>query len=400
LTEVTEHNYVVIATVEATCTTDGYKTYECTMCQDRYDGDQVAALGHSYEVKEIVEATCQQGGYTIYECSTCQETKQDDLTEVTEHNYVVIATVEATCTTDGYKTYECTMCQDRYDGDQVAALGHSYEVKEIVEATCQQGGVTIYECNACGDLYNTDETLPIDHEFVVIQTVPATCSTEGFTVYQCTMCGETYNDDFVTLGRHNFENGICTLCEKPEPRYRDVDPGDWYYGAVEFVTDYSLMEGVSKDYFAPDAPMTRAMLVTVLWRSEGKPTIGSNVFTDVKNDFWYTDAISWGTYHEIVKGFGNRIFSPDGTITREQIATILFRYSEFLDYGTEGRASLSAFPDAGRVSDWASEALSWAVAKGLIAGTENGGRITLDPQGYATRAQVATILMRFIEQNK
>ena len=149
--------------------------------------------------------------------------------------------------------------------------------------------------------------------------------------------------------------------------------------------------------FEPDTAMNRAMLVTVLWRYAGSPKEGTNTFTDVKTGQWYTDAVAWASSNSIVGGVGGGKFDPNGNVTREQLAAILYRYSSFKGIDTGKRGDLSAFPDKSKVSSWAGEAYAWAVGEGLIGGNQINGQTLLDPQGNATRAQVATILMRYIE---
>ena len=175
-------------------------------------------------------------------------------------------------------------------------------------------------------------------------------------------------------------------------KFSDVSKTAWYYKAVDFAVKNQLMNGVSDGEFRPDDPMTRAMLVTVLWRYEGAPTAGKSDFSDLTAD-WYKDAVAWAAKNEIVNGVGNGKFDPNGNITREQMAAILYRYAQKKGFDTTAQGNLNAFPDAAKVSSYATDAIAWTVGEGIING--NGGR--LDPQGNATRAQVATILMRFIE---
>ncbi len=179
----------------------------------------------------------------------------------------------------------------------------------------------------------------------------------------------------------------------PSYSFKDVKFGDWYHEAVDFAVKRGLFKGMTETTFEPNTPMTRGMLVTVLWRYEGSPEEGKNEFVDVKAGNWYEKAVAWAAKNEIVNGVGNGRFDPNGKITREQMAAILFRYSAYKEYDTDKRGDLSKFPDAAKVSGWAKDAYAWAVGEGLITG--NGGR--LDPLGFATRAQVATILMRFIQ---
>ena len=181
------------------------------------------------------------------------------------------------------------------------------------------------------------------------------------------------------------------------PAFQDVAEDAWYYDAVCGVTENHLMGGVGTGLFGPDGKMTRAMLVTVLWRYAGEVELGENVFSDVPEGQWYTQAVAWAAHTQVVNGMGENLFQPDGNVTREQMAAILYRYSQKIGADTSAAASLSAFPDEGKVSDWAKEAMQWAVGEGLIGGTNIGGTAYLDPQGFATRAQVATILMRFVQ---
>ena len=178
--------------------------------------------------------------------------------------------------------------------------------------------------------------------------------------------------------------------------YTDASPDSWYASAVRYTYDNGLMNGTGEYSFEPESSMTRAMLVTVLWRYAGSPAGWENPFTDVPNGSWFTQAVAWAAENGIVNGVGNNKFEPDSNITREQMAAILFRYAAKSGFDTSARGNLDQYPDRGDVSGYAVEPLSWAVAEGLIKGTDNGNGILLDPQGNATRAQVATIIMRFI----
>ncbi|MDY2719709.1 MAG: leucine-rich repeat protein [Candidatus Faecousia sp.] len=182
--------------------------------------------------------------------------------------------------------------------------------------------------------------------------------------------------------------------------FTDVDKDKWYYDAVNFVVKEGLFAGATETTFEPDSTMTRAMLVTVLWRLADKPEAkGTAAFTDVPQDQYYAVPVLWAQTNGIVNGVSDTKFNPDGSITREQMAAILFRYAQKMGYDTAKRADLSAFPDAGKVSDYAKEALAWANAEGLGNGDQQtNGSVLLDPAGSATRAQVAAILMRFVEK--
>ena len=177
--------------------------------------------------------------------------------------------------------------------------------------------------------------------------------------------------------------------------FTDVNEGDWFHDAVRYVYENGLMDGVGDGQFAPNATTTRAQLVTILYRLAGEPDVSGDVgFTDVAPGLWYTDAVAWEAQKGIVNGISETEFAPSGDLTREQLATILFRYAESAGYDVSASADLSGFPDAGDIQSYATEALSWAVAEGLLQGFEDD---SLQPQSTATRAQIATILMRFCE---
>jgi hypothetical protein len=173
--------------------------------------------------------------------------------------------------------------------------------------------------------------------------------------------------------------------------------GHWAYSAISFVVSNGLFNGVSDTGFAPDAAMTRAMFATVLARYAGGTASGSARFSDVPAGQWYTDGVLWATENKIVSGVGNGLFDPDRNITREQLAVMLYNYAKNIGLDVSELGDLAGFGDAGTVSDWAEEALRWAVAAGLINGKP--GEL-LDPKGTATRAEVATILQRFIEKTQ
>ena len=180
--------------------------------------------------------------------------------------------------------------------------------------------------------------------------------------------------------------------------FTDVKADAWYYEAVQYVYEKELFAGVTTTTFEPNAPMTRAMLVSVLWRLEGRPEAsGVNPFSDVQDGKWYTSGVLWAASKEIVSGFPNGTFAPDDSITREQMASLIMRYATYKGIELVQGASLDSFVDADKVQGWSKEAVAWAVAAGIISGNKQGDVYTLAPQASATRAQVASILMRFIE---
>lgn len=265
------------------------------------------------------------------------------------------------------------------------------------------------------------------HEHVKENIVPATCTEDGSKTVVCEDCGETLSTEVIPATGHSFgdwtvtkeatcfedgeETRTCSVCKYVETRpifansdhcpskaFSDLDAKAWYHEGVDYALTNSLMNGVGSGKFEPDGQLTRAQLVTVLYRAAGEPDTGKQVnpFTDVADDAWYTKAVIWAANNGIVNGVAKNTFAPDDSIPREQIAAMLYRYA-----GAEAAKEdkLSAFPDAAKTSDWAKEALNWAVASGLINGVADAnGTASLEPQSTATRAQIATILMRWLEK--
>ena len=265
------------------------------------------------------------------------------------------------------------------------------------------------------------------HEHVKENIVPATCTEDGSKTVVCEDCGETLSTEVIPATGHSFgdwtvtkeatcfedgeETRTCSVCQAVETRpifansdncpskaFSDLDADAWYHEGVDYALTNGLMNGVGGGKFEPDGQLTRAQLVTVLYRAAGEPDTGKQVnpFTDVADDAWYTKAVIWAANNGIVNGVAKNVFAPDASIPREQIAAMLYRYA-----GAEAAKEdkLSAFPDAAKTSDWAKEALNWAVASGLINGVADAnGTANLEPQSTATRAQIATILMRWLEK--
>ena len=178
-------------------------------------------------------------------------------------------------------------------------------------------------------------------------------------------------------------------------RFDDVTKGDWFYKDVEYVYNEGIMDGVSKREFAPNETLTRAMIVKILYRIEGEPAgYRSSDFNDVESGRWYTGAVAWAAEKEIVKGYGNGKFGPNDPVTREQLAAILYRYTQYKGWSTTAASgSLKGFADAASVSSYAVDAMNWAVDEGLLKGANN----KLSPKSNATRAQVAAIIHRYLK---
>ena len=265
---------------------------------------------------------------------------------------------------------------------------HVHVKENIVPATCTESGSKTVVCEDCGETISTEVIPATGHSFGEwTVTKEATCFEDGEETRTCSVCQAVETRPIFA----NSDN--C-----PSKAFTDLDADAWYHEGVDYALTNGLMNGVGGGRFEPDGQLTRAQLVTVLYRAAGEPDTGKQVnpFTDVADDAWYTKAVIWAANNGIVNGVAKNTFAPDDSITREQIAAMLYRYA-----GAEAAKEdkLSAFPDVAKVSDWAKEALNWAVASGLISGVADAnGTASLEPQATATRAQIATILMRWLEK--
>ena len=256
--------------------------------------------------------------------------------------------------------------------------------------------ITLPELNSYGHNYFVGWRDQNGNEYAGGETVIISADTTFTAVWSYT---PPANPNYkITIGA--MENGTvtATFVETEEPvaePFVDVAEGDWFYDAVVYAYQNELMDGVGGNRFAPNSETTRAQLVTILYRLEGEPAVSGDLpFTDVEAGIWYTDAILWAAQNNIVNGVSDTEFAPGDDLTRQQLVTILYRYAEAKGYDVSASANLSGYPDAGQVQDYAQPAMAWAVAENIIQGMEDG---TLKPAGNASRAQIATILMRFCE---
>ena len=267
-----------------------------------------------------------------------------------EHSYDAVVTAP-TCTEKGYTTHTCA-CGDSYVDTYVDALGHAWDNGKVTkEPTETESGVKTFTCTRCGETKT--------------ETIPAT--------------------------------GVMDVTKM----FTDVSHS-WAEDGIQYCVTHQLMSGIGNDLFGPKLTTTRAQIVQILYNLEGEPKVsGTTPFTDLTQD-WYQDAVLWAYQTGVVAGTSSTTFEPDRPVTREQIAVILMEYmTRVLKLErTWTPADLSAFPDAGSVSDWAKDAMADAVGLGLISGASNGGQTLLEPQGSATREQVATILMEFCKNVK
>jgi len=268
---------------------------------------------------------------------------------------------------------------------------HTHSYKDVVTApTCTEKGYTTHTC-ACGDSYVDTYTDALGHAWDSGKvTKPATETEDGVKTFTCTRCGETKTEVIPATGVMDVTK-----------MFTDVSHS-WADDGIQYCVTHQLMSGIGNDLFGPKLTTTRAQIVQILYNLEGEPKVtGKTPFTDLTQD-WYQDAILWAYQTGVVAGTSSTTFEPDRPVTREQIAVILMEYvTRVLKLErTWTPADLSDFPDAGSVSDWAKDAMADAVGLGLISGASNGGQTYLEPQGSATREQVATILMEFCKNVK
>lgn len=387
------------------------------------------------------------------ECATCgREYGAFGAHELVHHDAVA-----ADCETSGSVEYwHCAVCGKDFadaDGERelesvtIAASGHSLAYHERVAPTYgAEGRAAHYACAVCGELF-LDEAAeqPVSAEALVIPTLerpqnpPVTRPEPESPTLEI---AETAHGAVVVSTAHPDYGEVVTIIPQPEPGYVveavtvtdadgevlvvtaledgtyqftqprgmvtisvtfakkpveplpfvDVAAEEWYGDAVATVYAQGLMMGTAENTFAPELVATRGMVVSILHRLAGSPTVSAEVFEDVTADDWYGQAVAWAASEGIASGTSAETFSPNAAVTREQLAALLCNFAAQQGMDTTARSDLSSFDDAETVSDWAQDAVSWAHAEGLLAGTS---ATTLSPQGEATRAQLAAMLVRF-----
>ena len=377
-------------TKEATEDTNGVMTYTCTLCGAEKCMN-IPYLSHEHSYKDVVTApTCTAKGYTTHTCA-CGDSYVDTYTDALGHAWDSgKVTKEPTETETGVKTFTCTRCGETKT-EVIPALLHEHSYKAVVTApTCTAKGYTTHTC-ACGDSYVDAYTDALGHAWDEGKVTKEPTETEtGVKTFTCTRCGETKTETIPATGVMDVTK-----------MFTDVSHS-WADDGIQYCVTHQLMSGIGNDLFGPKLTTTRAQIVQILYNLEGEPKVsGTTPFTDLTND-WYQDAILWAYQTGVVAGTSSTTFEPDLPVTREQIAVILMEYmTRVLKLErTWTPADLSIFPDAGSVSDWAKDAMADAVGLGLISGASNGGQTYLEPQGSATREQVATILMEFCKNVK
>ena len=336
----------------------------------------------SFTGSKIIEITCEADGASIYYTTNDTEpalgTVYTDPFTISE-----TTTVRAVAILNGRSSAVASAKYTR-SGGEIVFVGGGSKTYKITVAAAENGTAAASKSTAA------------EGEKITITAAPA----EGFELDSITVKGEKAGGVTVTDGTFTMPADDVTVTVKFKEKkteakqtYADVKPGDWFYEAVEYAAEKGLMNGVGNGLFEPDRAATRAMIVTILYRLEGEPVIRSGMpFDDVKESDWYAKAVSWAESKGIVNGFEDGTFRPNEPITREQLAAILYRYAQTKGQGFQGLWSFRLdFPDAGDVSPWATEAMSWMVMQGVVNGKDG----KLVPGGSASRAEVAAMLMRF-----
>ena len=429
--------------VDPTCTKQGYTHHACTVKGCTYapvDDTYVAATDHTW-VTQTYPASCTEQGTVFYKCSACGATRTEKIAAL-GHDLSRCDLFPATCTKPGRVVGTCARCGVQID-EVIPAKGHDYSYADVrTEPTCTEPGHYKGTCPRCNQDYN--DTIPaLDHdwgEWVVAQEPTAT--TTGYRYHICARCNARVGEDIPKLHEHVWNAGVvtqkptatepgvktytCTICNEqktesipatgvpdtcpggptcPGYAFRDMPaPDNWAHAGLDYCIYSGYINGLSATTVDPSGTCTRAQLVCILYRIQGEPKVVEGYelaklrapFDDVPRGQWYTNAILWAKLTRIVNGTSATTFDPSGQITREQLATILYRYTaKYAPDATGNAASLADYPDAGSVSAYARDAMAWAVGNGLIKGLPHDKTDYLEPGGSTTRAQVATILMRY-----
>ena len=303
-------------------------------------------------------------------------TGTDGSTTVTKTDTVAGTTTAVTTWTDGSKQTVVT----KKDGSSFAELSRADGVKSKIDTTSD--GKSSASVTLPSGTKQTVVKLPVPD--ASLGTVPVLVKADGTR--------KVIKDSLAMDGTVSvvLDGSVELAFEDRSKSFADVPAGNWASDAVAFVTSHDLFQGTAADTFSPNDPMSRAMLVAVLYRMEDEPAAGANTFGDVPAGTWYTDAVSWASGRQLVNGTGTG-FAPNDDMTRQELATVIYRYAQSAGLDMTVTKSLDGFPDSASISNWASEAMAWAYGAGILTGGSDG---RLDPDGNATRSQTAAIFQR------
>lgn len=408
------HNFVLAEGKKATCLESGYEYVNYKVCTregcEETDGDDrrkitLSAPGkHDYQLVAFdgAEATCQHKGLSYKECKVCHEKLYDDngvlyieVTNMVAHTASdKLANVkEATCTEEGYTgDVVCKFCGEvMKPGEKTKMVDHTPVAVEAKAPTCTEPGISKGTvCKVCEKVLSGQETVPaLGHDPKLVNAKDATCTEAGYTGDKvCTRCNVTLEKgkDTKALG-HNFVKGVCSRCDAKQPGYNpfsDVKSTDRFYSDIMWAWENGIVEGDDTGMFRADGKLTRAQVVTMLWRMNDKPTAkNAATFTDLTQD-WYKAAVAWAVEKGIVNGVGNNKFAPNETCTRAQIVTMLWR----LD-GEKKVTPTINFTDL--TQNWYKDAVAWAANNGI---TKGDGAGHFYPANDCTRGEAVAFIHR------
>ena len=365
--------------------------------------DKGACLHTDYGTTErTVPATCGKAGRVDTICSNCGEVVSTrELPPTGAHDWGNgVVTTAPTETTPGVRTFTCPGCFQTRTEAIPATGAHDYRFTKTVAPTCTDGGYDLYTCSGCGATERRNLTDAAGHKWDggTVTTAP-TETTPGVRTFTCRGCDQTRTEAIPATGTSTCTGGPSC----PSYGLHDVaGPDYWAHKGIDYCVRNRLMSGVGAGTFSPDTACTRAQIVKILYNLSGNQTDYSYYylpFTDVAPGAWYYNAVAWAYCNDVTSGTSATMFTPNAAITRQQLVTFLYRYTvKYAPEFTGNAAPISAFPDAGSVANWAYAAMSWAVGNGLIQGNaHDNGLDYLDPNGSATRAQTATIIMRYCQ---
>ena len=391
---------------DPTCTAAGSASYSCTVCSAAKTVT-LPATGHSYG-----EPAWTWSGYesasAVFTCANNAAHKQTVTAAITS-----AVTTEATCLTDGLRTYTAavTFAEKDYAATKTetikAAGTHTWNDGAVTtEPSCTEKGVKTFTCTKCSET-KTEEVPALGHDYVTRRTEP-TCTETGKLEEICSRCSDVKSTTLLPAAGHSYRRDpqtgryVCENCGKvlsetwtptlPIPAnqfpFTDVSKNDSCYNAVDYLYSKDIMNGTSATKFSPNAELTRAMVVTILYRAQGEPAVRmSGSFKDVAAGRYYTEAVEWAAAHDIVKGFTDGTFQPDKPVTREQLAAFLSRFAQYNGIRlADGKLNADAL-----VSDWARENVAWAAAEGILTSAQ-----TRNAKQNATRAEVAMALYTYL----
>ncbi len=371
--------------------------------------------------------TCVRSGGDAFMCKVCGKYAFDNITEPTGHTPEPLNELEkAACDNYGTMASFCSVCQCMVEGYAIPKTPHLFSSEWTGDFTCKTGGTRSNTCDFCSALVT--ETLEPGHVYEWVEATAATCTTPGTEKQVCTVCGaegetrETAIDPDAHVSNawtpvvvdgvwDGLERSVCAACGLSAERtvevfdyikhFTDVKQDAWYEDEVAYCVQQGIVSGMSETTFVPNGKLTRAQFLTLLAAVDGVDLdayAGKNAgFEDVKPSHWFNEEVCWAVENGITSGISETKFGPNNNVTRSQLARFFYVYTEKTGGDVDGRADISAYPDANKVQSWAQEPVQWAVDAGLIAGVNKNGVDYLDPNGNATRAQAARMFMLFTQ---